>query len=740
MSTLEDQRPLIMSGLTSFELNYSKKDIPLPSDWDYKKRLTHAISALLHKMCWHIHFVQNPDDKKEDKETYEFKSERAPPQTAIKVLEGFMKDLLNVPKNLLYRNHSGNKFQTDLNNDIKKIKNNNEVIVSADKSRKYYKIEKTQYKQLVKNNVTSEYRKASNQDLEQVNKNAKEIACQLDLADRMEQHTTQPCFLTLKDHKDNFGTKDVNNKPARLINPAKSDVGKVSKIKLTKINQSIRKATKLNQWQSTPEVLDWFKDIWNKQDYSFVKFDIVSFYPSISEDLLIKAIRWAKNFHHISDDDFKIFLQARQNFLFFDGEPWVKKSNPRFDVTMGSPDGAEVAEVVGLYLLQTIIDANIGFSHQTIGLYRDDGLSVFRGSSRTMDVTRKKLIKIFKSHNLQVTIETGAKSTDFLHVTLHLNNGSFEPFRKDSLPPMYINKNSNHPPAIRRNLPAMIEKRVSGLCSSQEIFNNHKTFYENALGKSGYQVKLQYKPTKNAKKTSKRQRWPKVFWFNPPWNAKIKTNIGKMFLALINKHFPVGSQWHRHFNRNTLKLSYSCTKNIASHISQHNFKVLNPKIATDPNNNNCNCRQPLNCPLNGQCKTSSIVYQANIESQGKQWVYFGMTSKSFKERYNNHRHTIENPAFANEEGKNGTRLSSKIWSLKKAGKPYTLKFKIANHAHTYRPGTKRCDLCLAECTRIIVQHKGPEKYPSSWELLNKRSEVLAKCRHKRRYKLLSLPT
>lgn len=416
----------------------------------------------------------------------------------------------------------------------------------------------------------------------------------------------------------------------------------------------------------------------------------------------------------------------------------MKKANPRFDVTMGSPDGAEIAEVVGLFLLQAIIDENIGFYRPNIGIYRDDGLSIFRGSRRMMDIARKKLSQLFKTHDLQVTIEIGAKSTDFLDVTLHLDDGSFEPFRKDDLPPKYINNYSNHPPAIRKNLPAMIEKRVSGLCSNKETFDNHKTFYEDALAKSGYNAKLQYKPPNTERRASRRKRWPKLFWFNPPWNAKVKTNIGKLFLSLVTKHFPPGSPWYQHFNRNTLKLSYSCTKNVASHISQHNFKVLNPKV--DSKRNNCNCRQPLNCPLDGNCKTTSIVYQANVESQGKHWVYFGMTGNSFKERYNHHRYTMEHPSYADDDGKAGTRLSAKVWDLKKAGKQYTLKFKIANHAHTYKPGTKRCDLCLAESTRILLQNKGPEAYPSNWLLLNKRTEILAKCRHKRRYKLLALPT
>ena len=51
---------------------------------------------------------------------------------------------------------------------------------------------------------------------------------------------------------------------------------------------------------------------------------------------------------------------------------WQKTTNPKFDVTMGAPDGAEVCELVGLCILdvprQKVPEMNFG-------LYRDDGLA-----------------------------------------------------------------------------------------------------------------------------------------------------------------------------------------------------------------------------------------------------------------------------------------------------------------------------------------------------------------------------
>ena len=48
------------------------------------------------------------------------------------------------------------------------------------------------------------------------------------------------CFFTLKDHKENF----QNNATVRLINPAKNEIGGISKVILEKINSSLIKAVK----------------------------------------------------------------------------------------------------------------------------------------------------------------------------------------------------------------------------------------------------------------------------------------------------------------------------------------------------------------------------------------------------------------------------------------------------------------------------------------------------------------
>jgi hypothetical protein len=73
---------------------------------------------------------------------------------------------------------------------------------------------------------------------------------------------------------------------SRLINPAKSESGKLSKVILDKINSNLRQKLNSNQWRITQQVISWFGNINDKDRHSFISFDIVDFYPSISEKLL----------------------------------------------------------------------------------------------------------------------------------------------------------------------------------------------------------------------------------------------------------------------------------------------------------------------------------------------------------------------------------------------------------------------------------------------------------------------
>ena len=146
-----------------------------------------------------------------------------------KELETFEKDLFDIASSLKFRNTTDD-FQKQLKEDISSINSSSDVLIFADKTNNIYKTTPEQYKKLLKDNVTKTYKKSSDILEKSINMEAKHIAKKLELSDRIEHLARNPAFITLKDHKENFNSK----LPCRLINPSKTELGKVSKQKLEK--------------------------------------------------------------------------------------------------------------------------------------------------------------------------------------------------------------------------------------------------------------------------------------------------------------------------------------------------------------------------------------------------------------------------------------------------------------------------------------------------------------------------
>ena len=123
-------------------------------------------------------------------------------------------------------------------------------------------------------------------------------------------------YVTVKEHKEDFPHKIS----CRLINPSKTDIGKISKHVLDKVNQKLLSVTEVNQWKNSHSVIEWFKNIRNKSNASIFVFDIESFYHSISLKLLEDAINFAKTVCNISGRDTSINMQARRTLLFNNGD------------------------------------------------------------------------------------------------------------------------------------------------------------------------------------------------------------------------------------------------------------------------------------------------------------------------------------------------------------------------------------------------------------------------------------
>ena len=203
----------------------------------------------------------------------------------------------------------------------------------------------------------------------------------------------------LKDHKENF----LNRPTTRLLNPAKNEIGRISKHILQNINKTLSKETKVNEWKNTESVINWFKSIPNKHLYTFLMFDIKDFYPSIKEKLLREAIRFAKLYISITNKDIEAIFHARKSLLYYNDEPWVKKGESNFDVSMDAYDGAEVCELIGIFILP-LLSKHINENH--IGLYRDESLAILKNTSDPeAEKLKKKLQKLLKENDLDIIIQ-----------------------------------------------------------------------------------------------------------------------------------------------------------------------------------------------------------------------------------------------------------------------------------------------------------------------------------------------
>ena len=279
-----------------------------------------------------------------------------------------------------------------------------------------------EYNELAEKSIHKTYKKTTDNEVNKINNEAKEIADEFELANRIEASAQRESFITVKDHKPNF----ANVPTCRLINPCKSELGKASKIIMERIVKQVVEVTNVNLWRNTNAVLKWFNNIPNKHETMFICFDIIEFYPSITEKLLNDALDFASQYTEIiSPLDRKTIIHTKKTLLFHQNQPWVKKDKP-FDVAMGSYDGAECCELIVIYLLSQL-KQNYG---NAIGLYRDDRLAAFNEPPNVVQRIKKNICEIFKSNGLRITIEANNKVVSYLDVTLDLNHGTHKQFKQ----------------------------------------------------------------------------------------------------------------------------------------------------------------------------------------------------------------------------------------------------------------------------------------------------------------------
>ena len=168
--------------------------------------------------------------------------------------------------------------------------------------------------------------------------------------------------------------------------------------------------------------------------------------------------------------------------------------------------------------------------------------------------------------------------------------------------------------------------------------------------------------------------------------------------------------------------------NMKSRINIHNKKVTKAKPSAQART--CNCINKSKCPLNNKCLSNNVLYKANITSTSENYrnkIYYGISETKFKARYANHR-----KSFKNRKYKIDTELSNEIWKLKQQNKNADISWEILGINQSYNTSPKRCML-YRNGKLAIALHKEDN-------ILNKRSEIISKCRHSTKYNLANYDT
>ena len=133
----------------------------------------------------------------------------------------------------------------------------------------------------------------------------------------------------------------------------------------------------------------------------------------------------------------------------------------------------------------------------------------------------------------------------------------------------------------------------------------------------------------NFKYTSEnKKRKRKVTLFNPHFSLNVNTNVWKIFLRLVKRHFPNENPLHKIFNKNTLKVSYSCMGNVSSVLPVYIKNILYPKKSEV----GCNFRSKTDCPLDNKFLSPKTVDKADVQNDtnDENKFYVGVSETPFK--------------------------------------------------------------------------------------------------------------
>ena len=158
---------------------------------------------------------------------------------------------------------------------------------------------------------------------------------------------------------------------------------------------------------------------------------------------------------------------------------------------------------------------------------------------------------------------------------------------------------------------------------------------------------------------------------------------------------------------------------MKSIINSHNKTIIDKGTPATNTISKCNCIKKENCPLQNNCLTENIIYQATVTSNQQNYepkTYIGASATTFKKRFANHKKSFSHKRYENE-----TELSKEIWKIKDQNFEPSIQWKILKNCHQFNRENLKCSVCINEKFEIATCNDK--------NILNKRSELVSKCRH-----------
>jgi hypothetical protein len=449
-------------------------------------------------------------------------------------------------------------------------------------------------------------------------------------------------------------------------------------------------------------------------------------------------------------------------------------------LTVGGFESAWLADLTISYLLETI-DQDLFKNVDYFGIYRDDGLAVFKKDLQPLEISnwlssfQNAINSVAGNNFLQFTAVVWKPNGDgidndisplsddnktqlesktcfpYLDMELFWNEQGTLEFRVHLKPNQqlkYLNKGSSHTPSCYSAISTGVFKRLAKLTSLtdsnkdkslDELYPNHLKALRSACLSNKTKI-----PTLSTQQSLMREETSKVV--NNEIKKRRERDRRRAFLFKV-AYSCFGNQKPIHRKLKEIKDRYKTLKWIRPSMCYHRYgnlrelfqadltlKLMDGITSKDFENSPCNCRNKSTCPYFGKCRRKIVVYKATcLQTQA---VYIGNTQQPLKLRMQQHVGDVKRLYSTGKQSDSFANHFVKLIPPGLARKDVNAHIKIrceimwqGNPVHCVKTfNTRACKLCARERLEIIKFSKtNPTK------LINSCNEIYGSCRHRTRF-------